>query len=85
MRTWGKAHKITHIQQSRELTDCRAEFDWLRASPRHALQQALRSLDNAFQRFFARLSDCPTPRKKGVNESFRLQEGLPHDLFKIVR
>jgi putative transposase len=38
-----------------------------------AQQQALRDLDAAFRNFFRKTADYPTPRKKGVNDSFRIQ------------
>ena len=44
----------TH-QQRGELTKLRAEVDWLRAVPVHALQMAVRAVDSAFQRFLAGL------------------------------
>ena len=34
-------------------------------------QQALRDLDKAYANFFAGRADYPTPRKRGVNDSFR--------------
>ena len=64
---------ITYVSQAKELTDLRAEFDWIRDVPIDAEQQALRDLDKAFANFFrdpARFH-YPTPRRKFVNESFR--------------
>jgi putative transposase len=55
-----------------KLTEVRAEVDWLKAVPVHALQNALRAVENAFQRFFAGLGGYPKLRKKFVDDSFTL-------------
>lgn len=62
---------ISFASQSAELTALRAEFDWIRGVTQTAQVQALRDLDRAYQNFFAGVSGYPTPRKKGVNDSFR--------------
>jgi putative transposase len=64
---------INYVAQSRELTKLRAEFDWIAAVSQTCQQQALRDLDKAFANFFAGRAKYPTPRKKGVNDSFRFQ------------
>ncbi len=79
-RDWWRRHKaatgepISYATQCRELTALQAEVDWLREAPVHALQQALRDLDRAYQSFFAGRSAYPTPRKRGVNDSFRFPD-----------
>ena len=67
-------HSISFAGQCRELTALRAEVDWLKAAPVHTLQQALRDLDQAYQNFFAGRADHPTPRRKGINDSFRFPD-----------
>ena len=52
----------------------RSEVDWLKAAPVHTLQQALKDLDRAYQNFFAGRAEYPTPRKKGLNDSFRFPD-----------
>lgn len=69
--TTGK--HISYGSQAAELTALRAEFDWIRAVTQTAQQQALRDLDRAYQNFFAGVASYPTPRKRGVNDSFRFQ------------
>ncbi len=64
---------ISYGSQAAELTALRAEFDWIRAVTQTAQQQALRDLDRAYQNFFSGIAAYPTPRKKGVNDSFRFQ------------
>jgi putative transposase len=65
---------FSYNQQQGELTLLRADVDWLRAVPVHALQIAVRSLDSAFQRFFCGLGAYPKPRKKGDRDSFSLAD-----------
>lgn len=73
-RDWGRKAKLSYNQQQSEITQLRAEVDWLKAVPVHALQMAVRSLDNAFQRFFSGLGGYPTPRKKGQRDAFTLPD-----------
>jgi putative transposase len=76
-RDWWRQYRdatgfsISYPSQARELTELRAEFDWIAAVPCAAQQQALRDLDKAFQNFFAGRADYPTPRRRGINDSFR--------------
>lgn len=73
-RDWYRKTKLSYFQQARELTDCRAAFDWLAACPVHALQCALRDVDNAFQRFFSGIGGYPRPRRKEDGHGFRLPD-----------
>lgn len=73
-RDWFRHAKLSFAQQCREVTEARAEFEWLAAVPVHALQQALRDLDMAYQRFFAKLGGYPRPRQKGQDDAFRLPD-----------
>lgn len=71
-RDWYRHTKLSYPQQARELTQLRADVDWIRAVSQTCQQQALKDLDTAFQRFFG--GSCyPTPRKRGINDSFRFQ------------
>lgn len=62
---------ICYPSQAKELTELRRQFDWIASVSQTSQQQALRDLDQAYQRFFRGVSDYPTHRKKGVNDSFR--------------
>jgi putative transposase len=64
---------ISVASQCRELTMLRAEVEWIAEGSVTAQQQALRDLETAFKNFFRKTADYPTPRKKGVNDSFRFQ------------
>jgi len=66
--------KIDFASRCRELTLLRAETDWLKAAPVHTLQQALRDLDRAYRNWWAGRAKAPTPRKKGINDSFRFPD-----------
>jgi putative transposase len=71
--TFGrKGRSFGFAQQCRELTALRAEFDWIREVSQTAEQQALKDLQQAFENFYEGRADYPTPRRKHVNESFRL-------------
>ncbi len=79
-RDWWRRHQtvtggnISFAGQCRELTALRADVDWLKECPVHALQQALKDLDRAYQNFFAGRAAYPTPRKKSINDSFRFPD-----------
>ncbi|MFC5751712.1 RNA-guided endonuclease InsQ/TnpB family protein [Actinomadura rugatobispora] len=71
--------------QSRQLTEARAEFDWLRAGSHTVQQQAVRDFAQALSNFFAGTHKRPTWRKQGVHEGFR-QVGLkPHQVKRLSR
>ena len=65
--------KLNYVAQARQLTALRAEFDWIAAVSQTCQQQALRDLDQAFASFFAGRACYPSPRKRGINDSFRFQ------------
>lgn len=76
-RDWWRNYRsvtgfnISFASQGRELTELRAEFDWIAAVSIIPQQQALRDLEKAYQNFFAGRADYPSPCKRGVNDSFR--------------
>lgn len=77
--TWWRQYRantgryISFPSQCRELTQLRAEVDWIGAVPRVCQEQALRDLDEAFQRFFQGHSSHPQYHCKGVHEGFRFK------------
>jgi len=75
LNTHGK--RLGFPSQCRELTELRAQYDWIAAVPVVCQAQALRDLDRAFQNFFHGDADFPSPRKKGVHESFHF---VPRDI-----
>lgn len=78
-RDWWRQYRaatggrLNYASQGREVTALRREFGWIAAVPVTCLTQALRDLDRAFAAYFRGLSKFPTPRRRGVNDSFRFQ------------
>jgi putative transposase len=70
--TWGQRHKLNSVTQCREVTQLRAETQWLGEAPAAALQQAVLDLDKAFSAFFAKRAGYPQYRRKGQNDSYRM-------------
>ncbi len=72
-------------EQCAQLTEVRAEYDWLAAGSQTVQQQALRDFAQAMRNFFAGTHRRPTFRKAGRHEGFR-QVGLkPHHVEKLNR
>jgi putative transposase len=69
LKTTGS--RLGYVDQARELTTLRAEFEWIAAVAHQCEQQALRDLDRAFGNFFAGRARYPMPRRKGMNDAFR--------------
>lgn len=69
--TWARDYKIGYGQKTGHLTLLCAEFDFVHSVYLSCQQQALRDLDQSFATFFAARARYPTPRRKGVNDSFR--------------
>lgn len=65
-----RGRNITHIMQQNELPALRAEVDWIRAVPSHALQAEIKALENAYRQFLSGVAAYPKPRKKGDRDSF---------------
>ena len=64
-RRWGRGWRLSKITQCRELTELRAEFDWLAELPAQTAQQVFSELDLAFQRWWKGLAGYPRRKKKG--------------------
>lgn len=60
--------------QCLQLTEARAEFDWLRAGSVNVQQQALRDFSQAMRNFFGGTHRRPTWRKAGQHEGFRVTD-----------
>ena len=72
MWTSDKGPTPGYLEQSRQLTAARAEFDWLRAGSQTVQQQALRDFAEAVRNFRSGSHGRPTWRKAGVHEGFRI-------------
>ena len=64
---------IGYVVMAKHLTSWRndGETPWLKESPCHPLQHALKDLERAYQNFFAKRADFPRFKKKGQSDSFR--------------
>jgi putative transposase len=61
-----------YLEQCRQLTEARAQYEWLRAGSHTVQQQALRDFSQAMANFFAHTHRRPTWRKAGRDEGFRI-------------
>ena len=64
---------IGYVAMAKNLTTWRNgnETPWLKDSPVHPLQHALKDLERAYKNFFAKRADFPRFKKKGQSDSFR--------------
>jgi transposase len=67
----GRAPAPNHCEQSRQLTEARAAYEWLAAGSVTVQQQALRDFHQAMANFFRGTHRKPTWRKAGQHEGFR--------------
>ena len=74
---------ITYKMLSKELTKLRKETDWLQCVQFQPLQQSLRNLDVAYNKFFRKQSKFPTFHTKYGKQSFRKVTGWSIDKNKI--
>ncbi len=68
-----------------QLTEARAEYEWLRAGSQTVQQQALRDFAQAMRNFFSGTHRRPTWRKAGVHEGFRQVAVKPHHIERLNR
>jgi putative transposase len=81
----GKATPPGFSEQSRQLTEARAQFAWLRAGSVTVQQQALRDFAHAQRNFFAHTHGRPSWRKAGRDEGFRQVGMKPGHVQRINR
>lgn len=74
-----------HLARNRQLTEARAEFDWLCAGSVIVQQQALRDFDQAMRGFFNGTHRRPTWRKKHLHNGFRIVATGPADVRRLNR
>lgn len=65
---------LSGYDQKKYLTEARSCDEWLGSGPSHVQQQAILDLDQAFRNWWGRTHRRPTWRKKGVHESFAIDE-----------
>lgn len=72
-------------EQCAQLTEARAEYDWLAAGSQIVQQQALRDFAQAMRNFFVGTHRRPMWRKAGVHEGFRQVSVKPHHVERLNR
>ena len=75
----------TSTERFRQLTEARAENDWLAAGSVTVQQQALRDFDQAMRNFFNGTHRRPSWRKRGLDEGFRIVGGQAQRVERINR
>lgn len=65
---------IGYVAMANLLPQWKKEFEWLKESPSHSLQQSLKDLDRAYKNFFEKRADFPRFKRKGTGESFRFPD-----------
>src|SRR6516225_10154463 len=81
----GRRSAPGYIEQCRQLTAARAEYQWLRAGSQMVQQQALRDFAQAIANFFAGTHHRPTWRKASRNEGFRIVAIRPSHIRRLSR
>ena len=81
----GRRSAPGYLEQCRQLTQARAEFEWLRAGSQMLQQQALRDFAQAMANFFAGSHHRPTWRKAGRDEGFRIVAVKPAHVRRLSR
>lgn len=83
----GRAIAPGFVEQCRQLTAARAEFNWLRAGSQMVQQQALKDFSQAVAYFFNGSHRRPTWRKAGQHEGFRVvgRRGRQWDVRRVSR
>ena len=66
----GRGHAPGYYAQAAQLTEARAENDWLAAGSQMVRQQALRDFAQAMANYFARTHRQPAWRKEGGDNGF---------------
>jgi len=83
-RRW-KGPAPNYFVQARQLTEARAEFDWLARGSIIIQQQALKDFATAMANFFAGTHRHPGFRKKGRHEGFRVVAVKPSNVRRVNR
>src|SRR6516165_7451920 len=85
----GRKSAPGYPEQCRQLTQARAEYDWLRAGSQMVQQQALRDFSQAMAAFFNRENPAGRPswRKAGRDEDLRVvgHRGRQWDVRRVSR
>jgi putative transposase len=81
----GRGSAPGYCAQAVQLTEARAEVEWLRDGCQMVQQQALRDFAQAMANFYAGTHGKPTWRKEGRNEGFRIVAVKPSHIRRLSR
>lgn len=74
-----KTSKFSYTRLANFLPAWKKEFPWLKDCHSQVLQQSLKDLESAYLNFFAKRTDFPRFKRKGVRDSFRYPQGIKLD------
>jgi putative transposase len=81
----GRSAAPGYLAQCRQLTEARAEHQWLADGSQMVQQQALRDFAQAMKDFFSGTHGKPTWRKAGRSEGFRIVGVKPDHIRRLSR
>jgi putative transposase len=81
----GRASAPGYCAQAAQLTEARAEHEWLAGGSQMVQQQALRDFAQAMASYFAGTHRQPTWRKQGRDEGFRIVALKPGHVRRLSR
>ena len=70
-----KKEKVSRYDLDKRVKDLKEEHQWLKVPPSQSLQQVNKDLEQAFRNFFNG-AGYPKFKKKGINDSFRMPQGI---------
>lgn len=74
-----KTSKFSYTRLANFLPAWKKAFPWLKDCHSQVLQQSLKDLEAAYRNFFAKRTDFPRFKHKGVRDSFRYPQGIKLD------
>ncbi|MFI7535849.1 RNA-guided endonuclease InsQ/TnpB family protein [Streptosporangium sp. NPDC049376] len=81
----GRTSAPGFAEQCRQLTEARAEHEWLRGGSIIVQQQALKDFAQAMAKFFGMTHRRPTWRRRGRSEGFRIVAVKAGDVRRLSR
>ena len=69
-----KKKHLNYYDCAKKLTELKKEYEWLKNANSQSLQQTLKDLDTAYNRFFKKQSGFPNFKSKRNNQSFRIPQ-----------
>src|SRR6516162_4587332 len=79
----GRYGAPAYLEQCRQITRARAEFEWLRVGSQMVQQQALRDFDQAMRSFYDGIHRRPSWRKARRDEGFRIVAVKPEHVRRL--